>query len=692
MTKLKIAAVYLYLLFSTSLLQAQHTQPCVSDVKLQEYLQQNPNAALQLQQNWDAIDAYINSQAARDNYQSVITIPVVFHIIHTGQAVGVTFNITDAQILSQIDVLNECYRKRNADTVLVPNWFKDRIADIQVEFCLASTDPTGNSTSGITRHNINSTPANFDATVKPVTQWDPTKYLNIWTTQLNNNILGYATFPNMGPANQDGVVIDYRNLGKAPANPFNASDTLGKTCVHEVGHWLGLYHTFQDSCVGLTPQTCAIQGDRICDTPPTKEPNYGSPSLILNSCHETPIDEYDMWMNYMDYADDVNTHMFTYGQREVMRAVLNTNRISIQSSLGCTNTFTAFYYSGVVVDEATNQPVSNAKVLFDGPQDFEVTTDVNGAFAIPDLYQGYYDVYAGKWGYRENFYASHALYTPSSAPVTIPIKNHYYYDDFIFNYGWSTTQSATDGYWVRDVPNGSFYNADTCNPVFDVAGDYGLKCYVTGNGTSAGINNDVDGGNVTLLSPVFDLSGFTNPYVRYYRWFYDGLQNGNAPDDNMQIKLTNGTNTVTLENLTATENTWAQVNFRVADYLTPTANMRMYIDVSDLNSGNQNVVDGALDKFEVLEQSALYISETPAIAQLSVYPNPATGIVNVNFMALEQTDVKIIDVCGRIMQKQRAEAGLQQLTFNTANLPNGLYIVSVSAPHFEKNVKIAVVK
>jgi hypothetical protein len=692
MTKLKITTICFYFLSCITLLQAQHTEPCATDAKLQQYLQQNPNAAIELEQNWTAIDAYINSQAARDNYQSIITVPVVFHIIHTGQAVGVTFNISDAQILSQIDVLNECYRKRNADTALVPNWFKDRIADIQVEFCLASTDPQGNPTSGITRHNITSTPANFDATVKPVTQWDPTKYLNVWTTQLTNNILGYATFPNMGPANQDGVVIDYRNLGKAPANPFNAPDTLGKTCVHEVGHWLGLYHTFQDSCVGLTPQTCGIQGDRVCDTPPTKEPNYGSPSLTLNSCHETPVDEYDMWMNYMDYADDINEYMFTTGQREVMRAVLNTSRIGIQSSLGCTNTFTAFYYSGTVVDEATNQPVANAKVLFDGPQDFEVTTDVNGAFTIPSLYEGYYDVYAGKWGYRENFYASHALFQASSLPITIPIKNHFYYDDFIFNYGWSTNQSAADGYWVRDVSVGSFYNSDTCNPVFDVVDDYGLKCYVTGNSTSAGINSDVDGGNVTLLSPIFDLSGYTDPYIRYYRWFYDGSQSGNIPDDNMQIKLTNGTNTVTLENLTATQNTWMQATFRVSDYLTPTANMRIYVDVSDLATGNPNVVDGALDKFEVLEQSALAVNDIQQLSQLVVYPNPAKGIVNVQYTANEQTEVKILDICGRQVLLQRADAGLQQLTFNTSNLPNGLYIVNITAPNFEKNVKIAVVK
>ena len=369
-------------LYAFSITQAQQNEHCGTDRVLRNYLQNNPAAQQRFQQALQQVDDYRFSTKADGSRSVIITIPVVFHVIHSGQAVGVGLNISDAQIQSQIDVLNECYRKRNADTALVPNWFKDRIADIEVEFCLARRDPSGNPTTGITRHNIPNASTNFDQNVKPSTQWNPLNYLNVWTTVLNGQILGYATFPNSGPLNEDGVVIDYRYLGKAPANPFPSSYTLGKTCVHEVGHWLGLFHTFQDSCSGTDPLTCGLFGDRVCDTPPTKEANYGSPSLNQNTCTETPVDELDMWMDYMDYTNDENLQMFTTGQKDVMRAVLNTSRLGIQFSLGCIDTTVAFTLTGTVVDEATNAGVSGAKVLLDGQNDYEVSADDNGNFSI----------------------------------------------------------------------------------------------------------------------------------------------------------------------------------------------------------------------------------------------------------------------------------------------------------------------
>lgn len=690
--KLKLVAAIAALL-SIGISQAQQNAPCASDELLRQAIQNDPNAAQRMQQNWEQIDAYIQQQANREDRNTIVTIPVVFHIIHNGQNIGTGLNLSVAQLQSQIDVLNECYRKRNADTALVPSVFKSRIADIEVEFCLAITDPNGNVTTGITRHNLAANPNTFDANIKPVTVWDATRYLNIWTTQLNNNILGYAAFPNMGPMNQDGVVLDFRVVGRKPYNPFTtSSDTLGKTCVHEVGHWLGLFHTFQDSCKGMTPQTCNGEGDRVCDTPPAKEANYGNPSLTLNSCHETPVDEPDMWMNYMDYANSENLSMFTLGQRDVMRATLNTFRLSILSSTGCVNTADVFTYNGKVIDAQSSQPVSNAKVLFDGAQDFEVATDANGNFSIPNLIAGYYDVYAGKWGYRENFYTSHKSYALGEASAVIPIQPKYYYDDFIMNFGWLTTQNAaTSGLWTRAIPVGTYYQSEPSNPSLDAQDDYGLHCFVTANNQGTSTADDVDGGTVTLLSPTFNLTGFNDPYIRYYRWFYDGAQSGNIPDDNMVIRLNNGSQNVTIENLTASENRWAQKTFRISDYVTPSSNMRFSIEVNDIAGGNDNVVEGGLDKFEVLEAIALSTAEASDLNNLAVYPNPTTGTIRVEFEGQgKEIKVEVLNTLGQTLAVATTqEIGTQQLTFDLSNQPAGLYFVRISSIGFEKNVKIS---
>lgn len=303
---------------------------------LRDLFANDADARQRFQQNINQLQQYINHSGNREAEGPVITIPVVFHVIHNGELQDSGANISAAQIQSQIAVLNECFRLRNADTAAIPSWFRGRQADIEVEFCLAAFDTAGVATNGITRHSIINI-GNFDNDVKPATQWNPAHYLNIWTTTLSNQLLGYATPPGLFPLNQDGIVMDYRTIGKAPFNPYAGPHDSGRSCVHEAGHWLNLLHTFADTCAGTTQQSCAIEGDFICDTPPSKGATYGQPNLLQNSCTETPVDERDMWMNYMDYADNDQTHLFTHGQRDVMRATLATSRSSILTSAGCNN-------------------------------------------------------------------------------------------------------------------------------------------------------------------------------------------------------------------------------------------------------------------------------------------------------------------------------------------------------------------
>lgn len=671
--------------------KAQQTERCATDIKLQELFASDPDAIQRFWQNENQLQQIIASNSGGGR-NIIITIPVVFHIIHSGQPIGTGLNLSAAQIQSQIDVLNECFRMKNADTALIPSWFLDRKADVQIEFCLALYEPNGNlaATPGITRH-VYANTNNFDTNIKPATQWDPTRYLNFWTTTLTNNILGYGTIPGLFPWNEDGVVLDYRRVGKAPDNPNAGANDRGRTAVHEVGHWLGLFHTFQDSCKGMTPQTCNLQGDFICDTPPEKEATYGAPNLLQNTCNETPVDEKDMWMNYMDYVDDNQMHMFTQDQRARMQATLLGYRSGITSSLGCTNVADIFNYSGSVVDASNNAGVASAKVLFDGQTDFEVTADATGNFTVNSLIAGKYDVYAGKWGYRTKLFSVNTQYQFGVPSIQIPIVNHHYYDDFIFDYNWSKTNAASTGFFTRAIPVGTTYGTDYANPYADISDDYGDKCFVTGNSnTTDADNDDVDNGNVNLFSPVFDLTGYTDPYVRYYRWFYDGAISGNTPDDGMSIKLNNGSQQVTIETISASVNEWTQRQFRVSDFIPATSNMRLIVEVNDLTAGNPNIVEGAIDRFEVLEGAAL-IAATFEDIKFSVFPNPTTGVVNVRYETTGNTlQLSVTNLLGEELLVKDLQGNMQgQASVNLSGYANGLYLLSMQNGSSKKVLKFS---
>jgi Pregnancy-associated plasma protein-A len=279
----------------------------------------------------------------------IITIPVVVHVVYSTPEQ----NISDAQIHSQLVVLNDDYRKRNADIGLVPAPFQPLAADLHIEFKLACRDPKGDKTDGITRTKTNVTEFTDDDRVKSnatggIDAWPTDKYLNLWVCQLDGlGLLGYAQFPG-GPPTTDGVVITHTGfgtLGTATA-PFNK----GRTGTHEIGHWLDLYHIWGDD--QNKPDPCS-GSDNVADTPNQAIMNYACPTFPHISCNNGPNG--DMFMNYMDYTDDACMYMFTKGQGVRTEAALNGPRIAIVTSdaLNCPI-------------EELKVPLEKDKLLFDG--------------------------------------------------------------------------------------------------------------------------------------------------------------------------------------------------------------------------------------------------------------------------------------------------------------------------------------
>ncbi|WP_020212386.1 M43 family zinc metalloprotease [Flavobacterium rivuli] len=337
------------------------------------------------------------AQRSTANVAEVITIPVVVHVIHNGDALGVNENIPDGQVQSQIEVLNQDYR-RMAGT----NGYNSLAvgADVEIEFCLAQTDPDGNLTNGIDRIRRTSATYNsieiFDSSVKPATSWDPEQYMNIWTCSFggsSSGLLGYAQFPDSsglggldeigGNEGTDGVVIGYQYFGSEDIFPEGnyGSDSnqnrYGRTATHEVGHFLGLRHIWGDNDDCRVNTTDSFK-DYCPDTPAASEEHYNCQTY--NSCPTAPGN--DMKENYMDYTNDLCLNIFTQNQKTRIRTVMENSprRASLVTSTAC---------------QAPTGGVNKYKLqglkVFPNPAQGELTIDIpNGD--LPDSYTIYNSV------------------------------------------------------------------------------------------------------------------------------------------------------------------------------------------------------------------------------------------------------------------------------------------------------------
>lgn len=265
-------------------------------------------------------------------------IPVVVHIIHNGEPLGIGTNISDEQILSQINVLNKDFKRLNADANQTPGLFQPVAGSLDIQFVLARQDPNGAPTSGIVRKRGGKTSYVMadDATLKAQSYWPSENYFNIWVCNLSN-LLGYAQFPvsNLEGLEEfqneiaatDGVVISYDAFGSIDDGNFNllAGFNKGRTLTHEAGHFFGLRHIWGDT------NSCASTTDYVADTPKQNDETNGCPSHPQTSCTTTK-----MFQNFMDYTDDPCMNIFTQGQVERMQVVLENSirRVSLLNSIG----------------------------------------------------------------------------------------------------------------------------------------------------------------------------------------------------------------------------------------------------------------------------------------------------------------------------------------------------------------------
>ena len=307
MKKIILSTLAVMLLFSCQNEETQATdlatnaitkRSCASQEVLEAQLKADPTLAIRMNQ----IEAFTqNSMTNGRLVNGKVEIPVIVNVLYKTAAE----NISDTQIQTQIDVLNQDFNAANPDFSSVPALFSGVAANIGITFVLEKINRKATTkTSWGTRDAMKKTKqGGLDPT-------SPTTKLNLWACTIGGGILGYAQFPG-GSSATDGVVIDskYFGLSGTASYPYN----LGRTATHEVGHWMNLRHIWGDATCG---------SDLVTDTPTHNTANYGVPTYPhLSTCTGTPV---EMTMNYMDYTDDRGMYMFSNGQKTRMAAIFVT--------------------------------------------------------------------------------------------------------------------------------------------------------------------------------------------------------------------------------------------------------------------------------------------------------------------------------------------------------------------------------
>lgn len=586
---------------------------------------------------------------------NIITIPVVVHVIHSGQNLGTFPNIVDEQVMSQIAVMNNDFRK----IFNTPGYNTNSVgADVQIQFALAKVDPNGNPTNGIDRVNLcqdNWTRDAIEGYVKPQTIWDPNKYMNMWSVNFANaSLLGYAQFPsssglgglstNGGLATTDGVVANFATFGSSDYNTNNnfllsAPYDKGRTMTHEVGHFLGLRHIWGDDDA-TDPNGLVCATDYCNDTPPAHTSNFSCVTPIA-SCTSGL---YEMVENYMDYTTDTCMNIFTNDQKTRIRTVMDVSprRMQLKSS-------------------TADQPIA----LF--PNDAELKID--GGCSLESCGGGV---------------VRFSLYNRGTSNLTSATINYSVNGSATQTYNW-TGNLAQDKYSVISIPVLS--SVPTGSPV--------TASIASVNGTSdqRSTNNTVSG---TYNQPIAAqyIPGATNVNFKLQLDYFGSETMWTLKNSAGQIvkaggpypDVQNPTSTTPLPTLISQNWTLPAgcYVFTISDAYSDGIDYGGYVDLSTstgqtIYHGETDIADYASKAFTTVVLATNEVKEKDSFA---VYPNPANDVLNITKVS-GKAKFEIYNAVGQLVKS----GNIDNNQVRVSELVKGTYIITIKDGNISENIK-----
>ncbi len=677
---------------------------CFTNEKIEQAAQANPNLLQKRQEINNRLEKMASRQGtsneATKSMLPIYTIPVVVHIIYRTNAQ----NIPDNRVYEQIQVLNDDFRRTNSDASNVPSAFAGVVADCEIEFCLATKDPSNNATSGITRtqttvNSIGGTNSYYSTAAGGQTIWDPTKYLNVWVCEMGGGILGFTYTPGSAPNGADGVVIGYPYFGKTGASaPYNG----GRTTTHEVGHWLNLQHVWGSGNGGCT------QDDFVNDTPIQNSANSGCPSHPSTSCSNSG----DMFMNYMDYVNDNCMNSFTAGQKGRMRNAIIGARPGLINSQACVSAAFDAGIDQIVSPSGTICAASFIPAVLLKNHGSNNLTSVTISWRIDG-------------GATQTQAWTGSLTTGQSISVNLPQQtvtsgNHTFE-------AWTTQPNGnTDGDSNNDSSSSTFaisaggvalpffegfegtfpasgWTLD--NPDGDITWDKTNTASKTGSASMFLDNWDypANGEVDNIILPSLDMSGsasvtmtFELAYALYSASGYSDTLRLWASDDcgiswtSIYEKYDN--NLTTVSNVVTTEfvpnnNEWRQ---EIID-------LSAYANSNDVQLRFEHVCDYEnnlyIDDVNIVSTSATAVSVLSGIEKIHIYPNPASEVLYIDIALNSSSDVDftLINPLGKTVTRRTefsVKKGLFQL--NIHQLLPGFYTLNILANGTSTSQKVLI--
>jgi PKD repeat protein len=678
---------YLFLLSFLSFFQlaAQHTHDwCYSGEILQQSLA-NPETRQKVEQSLNEI-AQIASQNSLNKTANVRYIPVVVHVVYATEE----DNISIAQIEDGIRILNEDFRRLNADTNLTRPIFQGVAADIEIEFRLAKRDPQGNCTDGITRTQSARSLSGTNS-VKDLINWDNDRYYNIWVTRNVLNtlredggaVLGYSSFPQTGGNfyRNDGTVMRHDEFGS-----IGTSVADGRTLTHETGHYLALLHPFEDNAGGNVGG--CNRGDFCDDTPPVDVRNFGC-NLNTNSCSNDNPDLPDQIENYMDYASCMN--MFTADQKARMQAVLNSSNLRGNLVSSGNLVFTRILSPPACTPEAiigvekqvvcVNEPVQFTDLSEEGEPNNWTWSFPGGNPASSSA---------------ENPTVSYS--NPGVYNVNLTVGNSAGSDNTSYQGFIHVKNSANPAYnklWVESFENGNQIPSDVTvidgvdNNTFEVftgAGSHGnqsLKLQAI---------NDRPGAKDEIISPAINTAGASNLNL-FFDYAFARRNNDDADRLEVFVSTDCGDTWIRRRFYTATRLSTGGISNSAfipnsSQWQTEVINMNAYAGPDPVlikfvfeNGGGNSFY---IDNIRLGEGNDVGMNEHLANDLIRIYPNPSEGLIFLERLSAQESEgwtYSILDISGR---KQSAgdlhfKADQSKMELNL-ELKSGIYLLEALSP------------